>query len=99
VKTVYRFPLRLEPEQELLVSEGAVPLYLATQERAPGEICLWMLVDDELEEEVITVSMSGTGTPAPENASAETYLGSAQQHGFVWHFWLDSPYAGRHLGS
>ena len=61
------------------IPKGAKSLSVQTQ---GGTVCLWMLVDPDIERESREFACIGTGWDVPERAH---YLGTAQQGPFVWH--------------
>lgn len=75
MKTVWKFPFEIIPEQTLRVPRSALPLHVALDPY--GKPCLWCRVDSDQEIRDFTLFVIETG--AKREIDAPTYLGS-----FVW---------------
>lgn len=76
MKSIWKFPLKAEGKQSIVIPEGAVLLDVQTQHQIP---CLWALVDPEAEQETRLVITHGTGHPVGEDTGA--YIGTYQING------------------
>lgn len=98
MRTVYRYEIPIlnlggDGSFTLHLPIGSTPLHVAIQERAPHAPCVWMLVDTDRELLERRFIITGTGTRMPDPPGNEPpenpdqYIGTFQQHGFVWHVW------------
>lgn len=87
MKTIWKFPLKWQDEQEIEAPQGALLLSFQIQHQFP---CAWMVCphDSETACETIRVSMYGTGQPVEED-HLKHFMGTVQQGGFVWHFFSE----------
>lgn len=85
MKTIHKYPLLVQNTQFISTRVGARLLCVQAQGFVPT---IWAEVDDTLPMDSLLVLMHGTGHPLPDNA--ETYLGSVQLDGFVWHYYFQS---------
>lgn len=77
MKTIWKFPLEIEDEQEVEMPPKAELLCVQMQGQQPR---LWAVVDpDTTERERRTIAIHGTGHPMAE--AAGRYLGTFQMHG------------------
>ena len=81
MKTIYKYPLKLDDEQTIKLPAYSKPLTVQVQH---GIVTLWALVDDRNEAKEYHVRIHGTGNPAT-SADPKDYLGTVQLDGFVWH--------------
>ena len=87
-KVIYRFPIDMEEAAatggrvELVLPLGARILYVAAQERAPNQPSMWVLLDPAREPVRHVFRIYSTGQ---EGELPPDYIGTWQQHGFVWH--------------
>lgn len=80
---IFKYPLKIDDQQSVLIPEGAQPLCVQLQDRVPT---LWAIVNPSASGVQKRIVMYGTGWEY--NHGAEKYLGTIQQDGFVWHyFW------------
>jgi hypothetical protein len=96
MRTIYRYPIDMEECAQgggffdLYLPLGTEILHVAVQERAPHQPCMWALVNPEREEAPRRrFLLAGTGHTYEHELShgIQQYLGTFQQHGFVWHVW------------
>lgn len=88
MKTIWKFPLKTQDRQTVLLPVGAKALTVQLQH---GYACLWALVDDdEMAKVNHTVWMHGTGHPADEAARYGRYLSTIQVDGgaLIFHFFI-----------
>ena len=64
MKTIWKFPLRVDDEQMISMPDGAALLYVQTQGEVP---CLWAVVDSEAPRVDRRILMRGTGHPLQGN--------------------------------
>lgn len=91
MKTIHRFPIDMEEvvdnggKFEVEAPIGAKILHVDVQERAPFQPSMWVQLEDDRKPVLKhTFEIVGTGHQAPERGE---YVGSWQQHGFVWHLY------------
>lgn len=83
MKTIWKFPLEIEPEQEVSLPPDAVVLAVKMQGEA---LCMWALVDpNTTERRKRWFAVRGTGHLI--HGELGEYLGTVQQRGgeLVWH--------------
>ena len=81
MRTIWKFPLKLTDEQDVLIPSG--PRFLTVQMQ--GSIpTLWASVDTEGIPTSYHILCRGTGHPL--NGKEAIYLGTVQERQFVWHF-------------
>ena len=80
--TIWKFPIEITDEQDVMVPGGAEFLRAAMQ----GEkLCLWALVDAGSPHEMRRIRVIGTGLPFEDSDKCK-YIGTAHDHrGAVWH--------------
>jgi hypothetical protein len=85
--TIYKYPVSLVDEQDIMMPLGAEILTIQTQN---GEICLWAKVDPELPKVPHRVLCRGTGHAC---RGVGRYLSTVQLAGgdLVFHFFSDLP--------
>ena len=96
-KIVYKYPLHLKEEQEIIMPDGAKILHIGDQN---GTVTIWALVpvtkNPKLNKH--TIYLHGTGNIADDDTMVyRDYLGSVEQlTGFVWHLFRGKtePYVG-----
>lgn len=84
-KTVWKFELSVNGNQELELREGYEILALQTQNGVP---CLWILINPEAPKEKETFEIYGTGHPINYDMGIDReYVGTWQEQGgsYVWH--------------
>ena len=86
---IYKYPLEVENIQELEVPGSFQFLHLDTQE---DKICVWGFVDPhDISLYTYRIHCFGTGQDIKPsvNLKRRNHLGTIQQHGFVWHFFIE----------
>ena len=87
MKTIWKFPLNLDSEQTINVPKGTNFCHIEFQKE---QLCIWGLVDTELEREDVTIRTVGTGQPVPDYENL-AYVGTTSHPMFdggnslVWH--------------
>jgi hypothetical protein len=84
MKTVWKFPIKIEDVQSIEMPHGAMILHAGLD--PTGQPCVWAGVRSEIKTSKQTVYVTGTGHPIPEGPTA--YVGSFNQGTFVWHVWI-----------
>jgi len=79
--TVHKYPLKLAPENVILISRWADLLCIQHQH---GELMLWARVDTTAILVKRHILLSGTGHEAPH--FKQHYIATVQDGSFVWHF-------------
>lgn len=79
-KTIYKYTLPLADATVLQMPDGAKVLSVQIQAR---QICLWAMVDPS--HPLVGRSFSIRGTGQPILWDNDTYIGTVQLDGFVWH--------------
>lgn len=95
MRVIYRYEIDLDAAAKdegyfsLELPLGSEPLHVAVQERAPHAPSLWALVDPERPPIKRKFLLAGTGTEHKDffGSKWNRYIGTFQQHGFVWHVW------------
>lgn len=88
MKTVWKFPLRIDDRQTVMMPVDAQILHVDWQEGT--EACVWALVDDESPaREKRWFRISGTGHPLPDFAPWWRFVGTFLMRplGLVFHVW------------
>ena len=81
---VWRFEL-VGPDVAISAPEGAKPVMVGFQTRAPYALCVWLRVFPDRKKVVYPFVTTATGEMIPEDAA---HVGSAQSpEGLVWHVW------------
>jgi len=77
-KTIWKYVLTPTFYPSIEMPEGAIPLFVSTQEKLPGveEACMWALVDPGAKKEMRLFSIYGTGHDMPVDPGI--YIGSFQ---------------------
>jgi hypothetical protein len=86
MRTIYKYPLNLVDTQQVKLPKLAECLTVKMQQ---GHPCMWAIVDPAQPTEIVTVHLVGTGHAVPRKVGALQYLGTVQDAGFVWHFFLE----------
>lgn len=81
MRTVWKFPLALKPEQTIELPKGAVILFTAVPAMA-GEVTMWALIGADREMEPRRFAIRGTGHEVEEDL---LYVGTVIDGSFVWH--------------
>jgi hypothetical protein len=81
MKTIYKYPFRIQDEQMLAMPEGAQILSVQMQGTIPT---IWALVASEAPLKPRKIEVYGTGHEIVDLNSLQ-YLGTVQERGFVWH--------------
>jgi hypothetical protein len=84
MRLIYKYPLNLTDTQLIELPKGSECL---TVEMQQGHPCLWAIVDRSQPNEFRTIFLVGTGHRVPEGFLQ--HLGTVQDAGFVWHFFLE----------
>jgi hypothetical protein len=84
MRTIFKYPLTLTDHQLIELPKNSECLTVQMQKDVP---CLWAVVDRSQPNEVRTIHLVGTGQRMPDGILF--YLGTVQDHGFVWHFFLE----------
>ena len=89
MKTIYKYPLKIDNFQILQIPLGATFLCVKLQETYP---VLYAMVDTDNALVPVRIFLVGTGRDAtwlyPEN-----YLGTVIMHEFVWHFFSNGEFS------
>lgn len=86
MRTIWKIPLVLNDFQTISVPAGCE--YLTVQDQR-GVLCLWAIVDDEAAKVSRSIRIVGTGHATAHSQNENTYIGTVQQNGFVWHVFSD----------
>ena len=83
MKTIFKYPLAVQDEQEIMLPAGARVLCVQVQRGVP---CLWAVVDPEIGKLSHTIHIRGTGHPV-EGIENFEYMGTFQLSGgdFIFH--------------
>lgn len=85
VKTIWKYPLRIEPEQVRSMSASAKIL---TAQMQNGQLCLWAEVDtDESFVDDFIIQIFGTGHELKCPYGQLKYLATVQHGLLVWHIY------------
>lgn len=82
MRTIWKFPLRLEDIQTVMMPGGAVILSVQAQH---GVICIWAIVETTAIKTTRSFSILGTGHDASFPVSSLKFLGTVLMGAFVWH--------------
>lgn len=86
---VFKYDIKLQHEQELIVPKGAKLLSVQQQR---GSIVAWFVVDPAVRyREVISVRVCGTGHDAPD-LNHYCHVSTVQIDEFVWHVFFDKKF-------
>ena len=80
MKTIWKYPLRIDDAQTISIPAGAQLLTVQMQ----GPPTVWALVDTDADLARIEIRFVGTGNQGPD-VTGFTYLGTVQERIFVWH--------------
>ena len=83
MKTIYKYQLKLEESQTLNLTKSYQILSVQLQSSA---LCLWAIVDPQMDLEKVEILVVGTGRPLPDGQL--DYLATVQHGMFVWHIFL-----------
>jgi hypothetical protein len=81
MKTVYKYPLVIDAEQE--VQMPGKPVLFKVGLDTQGHLCVWALVDPGHEKKAQRFFVVGTGHSVP--ADAYLWIGTVPQGPFMWH--------------
>ena len=84
-RAIWKFPLRLTAEQDIVGRMGIRPLSVQSQR---GTLTMWAEVDPDAMEAVFRVKILGTGHQFSEGSSLFDFVGTVQQDQFVWHVYI-----------
>lgn len=88
MKTIYKYPVKIVDEQQILIPEGSNIISVALDPN--GSLCIWAEVDTKVHSfETITIHIVGTGNPILEWIQFADYVGSVTQNPFVWHIYKE----------
>lgn len=78
MKTIFKYPIKVEDEQIVMLPINAQILTVQTQHETP---CIWALIDkNENRTTPVKVKIYGTGHPIPDSENL-TYIGTFQLYG------------------
>lgn len=85
MKTIYRYVLVIEDEQDVNMPFGHRILSVKRHREHPSRLEMWALVDTDTPSTVKKISIRGTGHPMQGNEGQ--FIGTVQTHDgmFVWH--------------
>lgn len=85
MKVIYKYPIRRYPGQTTIEMYKDKQI-LKLDYDPNGILCIWTLVDTELEKENVTIALVGTGWPLDElNIQFENYITTINDGPYVWH--------------
>ncbi len=87
MRKIFKYSLSLKDKQRVKLPAGYEVLSIQVQ---GYEIQLWALVDPDMPERELAVFCVGTGQDfwIDNEAQYPAHLGTVQQDGFVWHFFI-----------
>jgi hypothetical protein len=85
MRTVWKYPLRLEEKFTIEMPQGSVPLHVDID--GSGRPCVWATVEPDAPIEEYTYHLRGTGHPSPTPKPA--YVGTVKDGSFFWHVYRD----------
>jgi len=85
--TIWKFPLEVTDHQSVVMPQGAHALSVGLDPQ--GQLCLWALVDPELDLLPLEVVIVGTGHRSYLIEHLR-FLGSVVQGSFVWHVFVET---------
>jgi hypothetical protein len=89
VKTIYKYELKRELHQYIILPEGAKPL---TARFLNGKIYVWVLIPDTGRyNNDVSFYIVGTGWEMEEDMQPEYLSTVFDDKGFVWHIFCDKP--------
>ena len=86
MKTIYKYELNV---LDYKIIKGRIEKFLSVDyQKSSEKICVWALVNDELEEKNFVISCYGTGHNVPRNSGE--YLGTVQLYSgeIVLHYFV-----------
>lgn len=75
MKTIYKYPLKIQDKQTVSIPMGAQILSVQVQDEV---VCLWALVDPELPKKEFEFQMLGTGHDASHINANYLHIGTVQ---------------------
>ncbi len=89
MNTIWKFPLRIQDYQEVILPFPGIPRSVMFQD---GILCLWAEVDtDAKSSKKLIIYIYGTGHEIPDHKE-QYYIGSVQDNGLVWHVYFNVEY-------
>lgn len=82
MRTIYKYQLEITDFQDISMPECSHIIHVAEQD---GKLCLWALVDNEVNSMKRRIQIVGTGNPMPYDARVVRHIGSVIMSPFVWH--------------
>lgn len=82
MKTIHKYPIPVAASFPLRLPEGAEILILQMQRNVP---CIWALVDPSKPLRLRVFVTVGTGFGLDDKFNFQSYVGTYQDDGFVWH--------------
>lgn len=83
MKTIYKYPLKNIPNENIITIPADYEL-LTVDYDPKGNICLWAIVNNDVEDTEICITILGTGWPMLEDAKYK-YINTLKQDLYVWH--------------
>jgi hypothetical protein len=83
LKTIYKYPLENIPSGNIITMPADYEL-LTVDYDPNGEICLWAIVNTEVENTEVCIAILGTGWPMLEDIKHK-YINTFKQGPYVWH--------------
>jgi hypothetical protein len=85
MKTIYKYPIKITDEQEIIMPQGAEVIHAGLDPQ--GTPCVWAQVDTKAEPEPVSILVYGTGHQM--QFEPLKHVGSFIHEGcFVWHVFL-----------
>jgi hypothetical protein len=89
MKSIFKYPLEITDEQEVMMPKWCTPLSVQMQN---GQLVMWALVDTEQPIVRAYVRVYGTGNPLPDefyaNREYNHFVGTFQHGQFVGHVFI-----------
>ena len=79
---IYKYNLKRSDSQDIELTKGHEVLSVQVQD---SEMCMWVLLDPEAKNEIVSIKMFGTGHEISK-VDEMSYIGTVQKNSFVWHF-------------
>lgn len=80
---IFKYELKIDDEQILVMPKMAEILTVQIQN---NKLCLWAIVNPNLNDENYVIEIYGTGHPFPSIGMAKRkYISTVQLNGLVWH--------------
>lgn len=87
MKRIFKYPLKIEDEQIVLIGGGGRVLSVGVQD---NRLFVWALVDQSYSAAPVHFYIVGTGNPANHVASHMRFIGTVQMpSGLVWHVFVE----------